>query len=69
MTENLISTQKTHRENLADAANAALFLAVFVGVWQVVFMLGIWPKISLPSPAMVVESFARIYGIIHYLRA
>jgi len=60
MTENSISTQKASRENLDDIANAALFLAVFVGVWQVIFMLGIWPKISLPSPAMVAESFIRI---------
>src|SRR5437879_7269702 len=60
MTENSISTEKAYRENLDDIANAALFLAVFVGIWQVIFMLGIWPKISLPSPAMVAESFARI---------
>src|SRR5437016_2722068 len=60
MTENSISTQKASRENLDDIANAALFLAVFVGVWQVIFILGIWPKISLPSPAMVAESFVRI---------
>src|SRR5438309_2619861 len=60
MTENSISTQKASRENLDDIANAALFLAVFVGIWQVIFMLGIWPKISLPSPYMVAESFAKI---------
>ncbi|MEK6971459.1 MAG: hypothetical protein AABW60_01745 [Thermoproteota archaeon] len=46
--------------NLDDVANAALFLAVFIGIWQLVFVLGIWPKISLPSPATVAESFANI---------
>ncbi len=60
MNETLVSVQKTHHRNLDDTANAALFLAVFIGVWQVIFMLGIWPKISLPSPALVAESFARI---------
>src|SRR5437879_2800660 len=60
MTETLISTQKPNRRNLEDTANATLFLAVFIGMWQVIFMLGIWPKISLPSPAMVAESFAGI---------
>ncbi len=36
-----------------DAANTALFLAGFIGIWQLVFILGIWPKTLLPSPATV----------------
>ena len=40
-----------------DLANITLFIAVFIGIWQLVFMLGIWPKVSMPSPAMVAESF------------
>jgi len=56
----IISKKKTSHGNLDDAANTALFLAAFIGMWQLVFMLGIWPKISLPSPAMVAESFVRI---------
>jgi len=55
MTENILSNKPQY--NLHDAANAALLIAAFIGVWQIVFMLGIWPKISLPSPAMVAESF------------
>ncbi len=51
---------KKKSQSLHDAANAALLLAVFVGVWQVVFMLGIWPPISMPSPAMVAESFTKL---------
>jgi NitT/TauT family transport system permease protein len=39
--------------DVTDAANTALFLAAFVGMWQLVFMLGIW---TLPSPAIVVEA-------------
>jgi NitT/TauT family transport system permease protein len=54
-----IQLKKSHR-NLDDAANAALFIAVFTGIWQIVFMLGIWPIISLPSPVMVAETFAKI---------
>ena len=41
-----------------DLANITLFIAVFIGIWQLVFILGIWPKVSMPSPAMVAESFA-----------
>lgn len=48
------------RIDLHDAANAVLFLAAFVGIWQLVFMLGIWPSVSLPSPTTVAESFGRI---------
>jgi len=51
---------KKSQRSLDDAANAALFISVFIGIWQIVFMLGIWPKISLPSPAMVAETFAKI---------
>lgn len=48
------------RFDVSDAANTALFLAAFVGVWQLVFMLGIWPQFLLPSPAMVVTSIANL---------
>jgi NitT/TauT family transport system permease protein len=41
-----------------DLANITLFIAAFIGIWQLVFMLGIWPEVSMPSPAMVAESFA-----------
>jgi len=58
VTENILLNKPQH--NLHDAANAALLLAIFVGVWQLVFMLGIWPKISLPSPAMVAVSFGAL---------
>lgn len=45
---------------MSDAANTALFLAAFVGMWQLVFMLGIWPKTLLPSPAIVLTSIANL---------
>src|SRR5919112_235910 len=43
--------------NLADTS---LFLAVFIGLWQLVFYLGIFPAVSLPSPLMVGESFVEL---------
>ncbi|HXG06337.1 MAG TPA: ABC transporter permease [Nitrososphaera sp.] len=42
--------------DMSDAANVALFLAAFVGIWQLVFLLGIWPAFLLPSPAVVVSA-------------
>jgi NitT/TauT family transport system permease protein len=58
MSEQIISEKRP--QNLHDIANAVLFLAIFVGVWQTVFMLGIWPAVSMPSPVMVAWSFAKI---------
>jgi NitT/TauT family transport system permease protein len=43
--------------NIDDIANTILFITVFIGIWQLIYLLGIWPKISLPSPMMVAESF------------
>jgi NitT/TauT family transport system permease protein len=48
------------RFDLADVANVVLFLAAFVGIWQLVFLLGIWPESSLPSPATVVEAIGSL---------
>ncbi|HXT83914.1 MAG TPA: hypothetical protein VN704_06225, partial [Verrucomicrobiae bacterium] len=39
--------------NLDEIANTILFITVFVGIWQLIYLTGIWPKISLPSPLMV----------------
>ena len=54
------SSSIKHRKvklDIEDLANVALFIAAFIGIWQLVFMLGIWPEVSLPSPAMVAGSF------------
>lgn len=45
------------RSDLDDLANITLFIAAFIGIWQLVYLLGIWPQVSMPSPAMVAESF------------
>lgn len=46
--------------DIEDLANVSLFIAAFIGIWQLVFMLGIWPEVSLPSPAMVAGSFVEL---------
>ena len=45
---------------LNDVANMVLFIAVFVGIWQLVYSLGIWPTVLLPSPVMVAQSFSQL---------
>src|SRR5919108_3160478 len=50
--------KSSRKIDLEDFANITLFIAIFIGIWQLVFMLDIWPKVSMPSPAMVAESFA-----------
>jgi NitT/TauT family transport system permease protein len=58
--EEKIRRKKIGRINLNDIANTILFLAAFIGIWQLTFMLGIWPRVALPSPAMVAQSFAEL---------
>jgi NitT/TauT family transport system permease protein len=45
------------RISLHGLANITLFIAVFIGIWQLVYVLHIWPEVSLPSPVKVGESF------------
>jgi NitT/TauT family transport system permease protein len=52
--------ERSTRFNLNDVANMVLFIAAFVGIWQLVYSLGIWPKVLLPSPAMVAQSFSQL---------
>jgi NitT/TauT family transport system permease protein len=57
------SSSFKHRKvklDIEDLANVTLFIAAFIGIWQLVFMLGIWPEVSLPSPAMVAGSFVEL---------
>src|SRR5918912_544377 len=52
----------TKRIDIEDTANIILFLAVFFGLWQLIFLLQIWPRVSLPSPLMVGQSFLDLLG-------
>ncbi|HEX5977923.1 MAG TPA: ABC transporter permease, partial [Nitrososphaeraceae archaeon] len=55
-----VSKKIRRKIDVEDLANVTLFIATFIGIWQLVFMSGIWPKVSMPSPAMVAESFANL---------
>lgn len=48
---------ESRKLDLDNVANVTLFIAVFIGIWQIVFVLNVWPKVALPSPAMVSSSF------------
>ncbi|MDQ3873873.1 MAG: ABC transporter permease [Thermoproteota archaeon] len=51
---------KRYRLDIADVANTVLFLAAFVGLWQLVSVLELWPKTLLPSPASVAISIGKL---------
>ena len=52
------NSKKEIRFNIKDVLSIATFLIVFLIIWQIVYSLEIWPPVSLPSPAMVAQSFA-----------
>src|SRR6476659_7228400 len=52
-----INLKKNIKFNLKDILSIISFLIVFLIIWQIVFSLHIWPVVSLPSPAMVAQSF------------
>jgi NitT/TauT family transport system permease protein len=52
--------ERNTRVKLNDVANTVLFIAAFVGIWQLVYSLGIWPTVLLPSPAMVAQTFLQL---------
>jgi NitT/TauT family transport system permease protein len=51
---------KRYRLDITDVANVVLFLAVFVGLWQLVTVLELWPKTLLPSPTQVAISIGEL---------
>ncbi len=46
------------RNTIDDVASIAIFLAAFGAAWQVVYLAGVFPVQSLPSPISVAQSFA-----------
>ncbi|MFB5599623.1 MAG: ABC transporter permease [Nitrososphaeraceae archaeon] len=46
--------------NIKDLVNTLLFLSFFLAIWQSLFLLGIWPEVSFPSPLMVGKSFVKL---------
>src|SRR5262245_57840543 len=49
-----------HSFDVSDIANIAMFLAAFVGIWQLVYVLGIYPSSILPSPAETATTLAEL---------
>ena len=49
--------KKFEKIDFKDILSTALFLLAFLAIWQLVFQLGIFPEVSLPSPLMVAQSF------------
>lgn len=48
--------RQEHKFDATDAANAVLFIAAFIGAWQLVSNAGIWPSVLMPTPARVAET-------------
>ncbi len=55
-----IGGRKLYRMDITDVANVVLFLAVFVGLWQLVTVLELWPRTLLPSPTQVAISISEL---------
>ena len=48
------------REETDDLTNITLFIAAFIGIWQLVFMLEIWPKGIIAFSSYGSESFSSL---------
>lgn len=53
-------SKRRYRIDTTDVANVVLFLAIFVGLWQLVTVLELWPKVLLPSPTQVAISISEL---------
>jgi NitT/TauT family transport system permease protein len=53
-------SNKRYHLDITDVANAVLFVAIFVGLWQLVTLLELWPKTLLPSPTVVAISIGEL---------
>ncbi|MDR4491168.1 MAG: ABC transporter permease [Candidatus Nitrosocosmicus sp.] len=58
--ENKIRSPYINKIKIDELSNTILFIAVFIGIWQLAYLSGIWPKVSLPSPLLVLESFVEM---------
>lgn len=58
--KNKIESPFKKKIKIEELSNTILFIAVFIGIWQLAYLSGIWPKVSLPSPLLVLESFVEL---------
>ena len=52
----ILKNKKLRKIDLKDLASTAAFLVAFLAIWEVIFLLGVFPVVSLPSPLMVGQS-------------
>jgi len=52
----ILKNKKLRKIDLKDLASTAAFLVGFLAIWEVIFLLGVFPVVSLPSPSMVGQS-------------
>ena len=57
-----MTEKKLKGSDVEDIGHVILFLAALTGIWQLIFSLGIFPRVSLPSPAMVAQSFVMLFA-------
>jgi NitT/TauT family transport system permease protein len=66
-TENMLHPERTNKIkimrkiDIQSLVDTFLFIAVFSGIWQLIFLLKIFPTVSLPSPLMVGQSFIQLF--------
>ena len=54
----LKKVRESKRLDVKSIVYTILSVSVFIGIWQLIFVLGIFPTVSLPSPLAVTQSFA-----------
>jgi NitT/TauT family transport system permease protein len=54
------SNRRTYQIDTTDVANVVLFLTIFVGLWQLVTVLEVWPKVLFPSPTEVAITISEL---------
>jgi NitT/TauT family transport system permease protein len=59
--EKIKRRRETKGVDLESIGYTVLSVSVFIGIWQLVFVLGIFPRVSLPSPATVAFSFVDLF--------
>jgi NitT/TauT family transport system permease protein len=52
--EKIKKRRESNAARLESIGYTVLSLSVFIGIWQLVFVLGIFPRVSLPSPASAI---------------
>src|SRR6476620_2192600 len=52
--------KKNRKFDITSLVDTFLFIAVFSGIWQLIFLLKIFPTVSLPSPFLVGQSIVEL---------